>query len=163
MKAAYSNIRPARGVHEGGIIEVTIVPKEWISDIPVYDFKTGKVIEPLSLLPGKYFIVLTLTPESYEYDEKEKINKSGSYYEVSMSGTTNYLDASLQQVLESLRYHELVAIVTDKKRRKKLVGDKYAGMTLQISHKQTSAQGGTQSVNINLIMESEDLPPFYEP
>src|SRR5881392_728476 len=113
MKQVYGNIAFTTGAQVAGICEIKIAPREWLASDPVIDFATGKILTDLALTDDKEFLILTLTQDSYEYNEKPKNNRGGSYYEVSCNGTINDLDSTTQQMLESLRYHEFVAIIKD--------------------------------------------------
>ena len=82
--------------------------------------------------------------------------------ELSFSGTTNDLDPDSQQVFETLRYHQLVAKVKDRQKNR-LIGNREAGMAFQISDRESNQAAGTKVISIDMIMESEDLAPFYKP
>jgi hypothetical protein len=162
MKPAYSSVALKEGPHKGGIISIQIAAKEWLDDDIVIDFLTGKVTSAVTFLSTHNWLTLTFTPNSYEYDEKPKSNKSGSYYEVSAAGIINYVDAALQQVLETLRYNQLVCLLTDRNQQLKLIGNKNFGMIFTIEQKNANNQSGVQQVPVSFYLETEDAPPFYE-
>lgn len=157
MKQAYTSLTPATGAHVAGIVSIALAPREWLAAEPVVDFNTGKILVPLSFVAGKSLLPFQLVPDGYDYTEKPKSNKSGSFYEVSCTGTLNALTPEGQQVLESLRYHELVAVVKDRKKRNKLIGTKTAGAVLQVGYRQNS----TEALTLELSIEVEERPPFY--
>ncbi len=161
MKPVYTDLALRAGAHTGGLCSVKIAPKEWLAADPVIDFNTGTIVQEIQLISGKSFLNFSFTEESYDYSEKQKVSKAGLFYEITLSGLLNHINAAMQQTIETLRYHELVAIVTDRKKRKKFVGSMDAGLHFQLNSKHTNAQGGIQSGAIDLVMESEFLPPFY--
>lgn len=162
MKPAYANLSLATGVRHAGICTIKIVPREWIVADPVVDFNTGKVLTALQLLNGHTWLTLEFAPTTYEYEEKPKSNKSGSYYEVTLSGIINKYTWDVHQVVETLRYHECVAQITDRYKKTKLVGDKESGLIVTVGNNVKNTQGGQQQVQIQLAMECEGLPPYYE-
>lgn len=151
------------GVGNYGIVSIQVVPREWVDGTITIDFATGRVVDPILLLPGRDWITLEFTQPSYDYEEKSKSNKSGSYYEITCGGILNYNDADTMQVLETLRYHQLVAIVKDREKRLRLVGDNDNGLTLSKSFKQQNINSGTEVVQIDMMMESERSAPYYVP
>ncbi len=155
MKPAYSDIFLKPGAVNHGIVSVKVVPREWLSADPVIDFNTGKVIAAVSLAAGRSWILLDFAATTYKYDEKLKSTRPGSFYEISLSGSFNNYDSLIQQVTDSLRYHELVAIVMDRNKRIKLAGTKEAGFGV-------SPANNIYSGHIDLLMESEFPAPFYE-
>ena len=114
------------------------------------------------LFPNKNWLKLQLVESSYEFDEKPKSNKGGSYYETSLSGTSNDLSADLLQVLETLRYSEFVVIAMDRQKRYRIIGNQDAGMVMQITNKQINNQGGNQIITIDFTIQTETLSPFLE-
>jgi hypothetical protein len=154
MKPVYANLTLQKGSTNHGIVSVRAVPKEWLANEPSVDFATGKIIKPVLLAPGKNWIGLQFTESSYKYDEKPKSNKSGSYYEITLSGSLNNYDSQLQQVMETLRYHELVAVVMDRNKRMKLAGSTTSGFVFSPTNNMYAAV-------VDLIMESEAPAPFY--
>jgi hypothetical protein len=158
MKPVYSDLSPKRGVHVAGICSIQIVPREWLETPIAIDFTTGKVIVEVDLVADKEWINLGLLEESYDYDEKPKSSKSGSFFEVAAGGVTNDLSPEILQTLETFRYHEFIAILKDKQQRYRIVGDQDAGMVLQFA----SSQGNILKVDISLQMQTEAAPPYYE-
>ncbi len=158
MKPAYDNINLTYGVHEGGICKIEIAPMEWLSEKLTIDFATGTV-HPPSLLEGKEWLVVTLTPDSYSYVSSPKIGKAGSYYETEIGGVANDIDKSILQVLQTLRYHQFVVKALDLKKRQRICGDIDTGMILQITDANTNENGGKLSVGISLRAEHEKINP----
>lgn len=161
MKPAYNNLRPYTGAHVAGIVQIQVAPREWLTADPAIDFNTGKVPAAIVLQPGKQWVVLDLIADSYDYQEKPKVGKGGAFYDVSIGGTLNGLDAVMQQVLETLRHHELVVVLKDKQKRQKLVGNRTAGCLLQVAYREQSKNGGESVASIDLGIEVEERPPFY--
>lgn len=163
MKPIYGNIEPATGALYSGICTLKIVPKEWVYSYIDIDFTSNTVLYEPVLLEDKSWLIITLTEKSYEYTETPKYIKAGQYYEINFSGTTNDLSPELLQILETLKYHEFIAITKDRHGRQKLIGNNATGLILSISNKEENADGGTQTVTIQLSMENEFAAPFYNP
>ena len=162
MKPSYSNINLTTGHYAGGIYKIKIAPKEWLAFPITPNFSSGKVIDEVLLQDGKEFIELECAPDTYEFDEKPKSNRGGSYFEITIQGTVNNVTPELLATLETLRYHEVVAILYDKRRRLKVVGNEYAGLVFRYSNKEDSTkQGGLQICAIDLTMDSDKASPFY--
>lgn len=162
MKPVYSNITIATGARLAGIFQIQIAPREWLTVNPIIDFSTGKVLTPLSFIAGKSLLTLTFTPDSYNYEEKPKSSKGGDFYEVNVTGTINTVNEDLHQVLETMKRHELVTLVKDRKKRTRLVGSMDAGMQMKINYRQNNTNGGNEIATIDLLQDVEDSPPFYE-
>lgn len=161
MKPSYNNITVGTGARTSGLYSIKVVPREWLAADPVADVITG-VVSDVPLKFGKEWIDLFFTELSYDYNETPKSNnKAGDYFEVTAGGSINELTPELQRTIETLRYHEFVAIVQDKNDRVKVIGDTVAGMQLQMDYKQSNSNGGTEISTIKLSMEVEDRPPFY--
>lgn len=163
MKSVYSDLIYQKDIHSAGIWKMQITPREWLSADPVIDFETGVVLNAVTLLPNKFWLQLQLTPRSYDYQEIPKTTKSGDYYEVSAVGLLNTFNSQLQQVLETIRYSEVVAVVYDRNKRRKLAGTSSAGMKLSVTHFHKNAPVAVQQLQISLASQSEYLPPFYNP
>ncbi len=162
MKPVYSNVDLKPGAHNGGIITIQVAAKEWLSSDPVISFMSGKVTTAITLLEGFNWLTLEFTPGSYTYDEKPKQSKPGTYYEVTAAGIINYSDPDLQQVLQTLRYHQVVAIVTNRNKFRKVVGNTEYGMIPQIGNIITNAASGKEYAEFSLLAQTEASPPFYE-
>ncbi len=162
MKPVYSGVVLQTGNHNGGICVIEIAPKEWLQNDVVIDFDTAKILTPLVLTGTHSWLKLEFTPNSYDYDEKPKSGKSGTYYEVSAAGIINYSDAALQQALETIRYSQVVCKLTDRNKYIKLVGSKSFGMLLSITSTNTNKSNGEQTASLSFYLETEDAPPFYE-
>ena len=161
MKQSYTSLKPATGLQVSGICLLQVAPREWLATDPVIDFTTGRVTTPLSFIAGKSLLTLELTADSYDYTEKPKSSRGGTFYDIGCVGTLNELTPESQQVLESLRHHELVLITKDRKKRLRLIGTKAAGCVLQVTYRQASTSGGVEVATIDLSMECEERPPFY--
>lgn len=163
MLNSYANLKFTEGPYAAGTCFIKAVPREWLLYPIAADFNTGKIIDEILLQPGREFIKLELVPDSYEFDEKPKSNKGGNYFVVTVQGTLNNLTPELLLTLETLRNHELVVILKDRRQRWRVTGDQDAGMTLQFSNKEDSTrQGGLQTVAIDLSMDAEKAALFYE-
>lgn len=163
MKSVYSDIKNISGEHIAGIVDIMITPREWLAADPVIDFETGKVLQALSLKTNKFFLLLQLANASYSYEEKPKASKSGDYYEISASADLNTFNYSIQQALETLRYSECIAVIRDRNKRRKLIGMGYSAMKLSVTHSHKNAPSSEEKVTLDLVYESEGLPPFYNP
>ena len=163
MKPVYKSLPLQTGILNTGIYTVHVAPREWLAYNIAIDFSTGKVTREATLLPGKNWLLLEFAPQSYDFDEKEKTNKSGSYYDISIVGDLNKYDAAVHQVLETIRYHELVAIVTNRNRLKQIVGNMEAGLRRTFNSKKLNNSYGHEDLHIELRMEAEDPSPFYDP
>lgn len=161
MKPVYSDLNLSTGSHVAGICNVKVAPREWLTEDPVIDFTTGKILTAAAFIAGKTWLTLEFVAQSYDYNEKLKSNKSGSFYEISLSGVLNKYDADVQQVIDTIRYHEMVALVKDKKNKTKFLGNTQEGMAVAGDHT-IKNNPGEERLQINLFMESEAPAPFYE-
>lgn len=161
MKQVYSNITPSRNVHTGGIFNLQVVPREWVTNEIEIDFTTNTILTPLILEEGREWLTLQLVEDSLSYSEKPKSNAAGSYYEISTGGLLNYHDADLLQLLETLRYHEFIVLTKDKRKQYRLVGTITNGMILQITHDEDEQNGGTSRTGFSFAIDLEKLPPYY--
>jgi len=161
MKPVYSNIQPITGPLVTGICTLKILPREWLASPLAIDFSSNTILTEPALVDGRAWIDLQLVEPTYEYNEKPKTSKGGSYYEISLTGTINNITYDSLQTLETLRYHEFIALVKDRQGRSKIVGDIDTGMQMQISHKETNDRGGNQTIAIELFMLSGAATPFY--
>lgn len=163
MKQVYSDLKYQQDIHTAGIWKMQITPREWLASDPVIDFETGIVLQAVALKANKFWLAVELTPRSYDYQETPKNVKSGDYYEISATGLLNTFNSALQQVLETIRYSELVAVITDRNKRRKLIGNTTAGMKLSITHNHKNAPAGLETLQLSLSAQLEDLPPYYNP
>ncbi len=162
MKPIYNNLTLTTGAYFAGISKIKIVPREWITEPIEIDFETGKVINEVLLAEGKQWLNLELTENSYDFEEKIKSSRSGEYYDIVIQGTINNISPELLQILETIRYHEMVAVAMDRQRRWKVIGNKDAALLFRFSNKENNNQGGQQICSIDLSMQSEHTSPFYE-
>lgn len=163
MKPTYSNIKFTEGLYTAGHYLIQIVPREWLLDAIIPDFNTGKVIDEILLQDGRAWLNLECVPDTYEFDEKPKSNRGGSYFEVTVQGTINNITPELLAALETMRHHEIVAVLKDKQRQLKVVGNIDTGMVFRFANKEDSSkQGGMQVCAIDMVMDSDTATPFYE-
>lgn len=163
MKPVYNNIKPTTGVHLAGLIKILIAPKEWLDAPIVVDFNTNKVLTPATITGiGRSWLTLDLTADSYQFVEKPKNSKAGEFFDCSLNGLVNYIDAPLLQQLETIRFNEVVAIITDKNKRLRIVGDTVKGMNFSFGLKNDNANAGVQEVSIDLLLQLATPAPFYE-
>lgn len=160
MLQKYSAIKSIAGNHKGGICTIKIIPKEWLASNWTIDFATGNILS-IDLIPGKDFISLNLIRESYKYNENPKSNKSGTYYDISLSGSSNDIDSPTLQALNTYRYHEWVVLFKDKKNRQRIAGNFTAGMFFEFNNAQENDGGGKQKVDIKFTIQQEDPAAFY--
>ncbi len=163
MKLVYSDIAPAHGPHIAGICSVFVAPRQWLASNPLIDFETGKVLASVELQDNKFWIKIDLLPQTYLFDENHKDSKSGDFKETTLSGTLNFYNYNLQQQLETLRRCQLVVLLTDMNKRRRLIGGMETGMLFKYSHKVNNKNGREEDVQVDMIMDSEDPAPFYNP
>lgn len=162
MKPIYNNLTLTTGAFSSGICKIKIVPKEWLAEPIETDFATGKVIDVILLQDGKQWLTLELAENTYDFDEKLKSGRAGDYYEIIIQGLINNISPELLQILGTLRFHEVVAIVMDRQRRWKVIGNLDAALLFRFSNKENNNQGGQQICSIDLSMQNEHPSPFYE-
>lgn len=163
MQNVYSKISAAIGPHLAGICQIKIAPIEWMNTLLIIDFLTGSIKNNVSFIAGKNFISLELIPETYDYIEKPKTNKQGSFYEISLSANTNNISVENLQILNTYRHHQFILLAKNKQGQLKLIGNKDAGMIFNFGNKETNNNGGTQLVTVDFNMDLEDPAPFYAP
>ena len=161
MKQVYENILLHEGSHIAGICKLQIAPREWLSSNIIIDFNTGKIKTAINFITGRNWLDIELTLPSFEFDEKPKSNKSGQYIELAVAGTINNFTASVQQVIETLRYSEFVVLLTDANNNMRLIGDAESGMVLSPDHSVKNAVN-EERLQLSFIMESETTAPIYE-
>lgn len=159
MQQKYSNIQPHTGVHFGGICNVRIAPKEWLAGEVVKNFLTN-IVTSVPLKPSREFLTLKLIDQSYSFSEKVKNADAGQYFDIEISGESNHIDPSVLQVLETLRHHKFVAIVTDMKGRNRIVGNTFNGLTLMFGTTNGNSTGGEEHLPISLTMQSPEPAPY---
>lgn len=162
MKSVYDNIPLQPGAHTGGIFSIFVIPKDFVTADPVIDFNTGKVTTALTLADEKDWQELQFTPDSYDYDETPKSPRTGTYYEITLKGVLNNVTPDTQQIINTLRYHELICLVKDRQKNIKLVGDRQFGMILQFNSSNLNTSGGKKTIPVVLSFDSEHPAPFYE-
>ncbi len=160
MKPSYAPIALQPGTHQAGIVSIQVAPKEWLDNNLVQDFAT-KNVAMLPLKAGKTLINLDFTHPSYEYNEKPKTSKNGAFTEVTLSGLLNYTSPEAAASLETLKYHELIAVVTDSRRQRRIVGDKDFGLTLSFFSKNGNTANASHATEVIMTIEVEEVPPFY--
>lgn len=160
MLQKYSSIKSIAGNHQGGICTIKIIPKEWLQRNWTVDFATGNILS-INLVPGKDFIALNLISETYKFVENPKSNKSGTYYDISLSGNSNDIDSAALQALNTYRYHEWVVLFRDKKNRQRIAGNFTAGMIFEFNNAQENDGGGKQKLDIKFTIQQEDPAAFY--
>lgn len=159
----YNNLKPKSGKNPGGICSILIADIDWIQNKIKRDFSTGKILTPIQFYPGRDFIQVNFLEKTYNYTETPKETKSGSYFEILVAGTLDYMDAALQQQLESLRYKQVISVVQFMPGGEKIIGNKDFGLNLRFSHKNaTDNNGGLLSIPVEISGNTVDSPPFYE-
>lgn len=159
IKPAYNSLPYKTGPHTGGIVRMHVAPKEWLTSDIIVDFETNQVVNNITLAAGRSWLSLGFTAPSFEYDQEPKTDKRGDYYEVHAAGTLNNYDHALQQTLETLRYHQLIGIITDREKRQRLVGNAEKGFKNFNRHAIKNSPGET-SVALKFLIELADAPPF---
>jgi hypothetical protein len=158
MNQVYEDILLEPGAKVNGIYQVKIVPKEWILEGPIIDMFTGTV-STLKLKTGYDWLNLSFTPKSYLYDEKSRSDKGGVFYDKLISGLLNAYNEDLHSILETFRYHQFVATVTDRNKIPKVIGDGDNGMKLKFDPRSSNNNGGQQLLQIELRMQGETTSP----
>lgn len=158
MKSAYASIGLLPGARNTGSIGILLAPREWISSIADPNFSTG-IISSVQFHAGKEWIELEGIPESYQFEEKPKTNKSGDYFEISARAIINQLTPEIQKKLNTYLYSEFVAVLKNKSGYLKLIGNQEQGMILKMDHDQTN----TQRLSIELTIDQIDPAPYYQP
>lgn len=157
MKQVYNNLTSKQGSISNGLCKLKIAPKEWIDGVIVSN--TNGVVTAAPLIAGKNWIEFELNPTSFEFIEDEKENAAGKYFEISISGVFNDTGFDKRQVLETLRYHEFVAISTFKDNTKKITGTESFGLKLNVQNK---TPHNTSSYIINLKLVAEESSPHFQ-
>lgn len=160
MLQKYSSLKSITGNHRGGICTIKLIPKEWLANNWEIDFATGNIIT-IPLEPGKDFILLKLIESSYKYLENPKSNRSGSYYELSLTGTSNDIDSATLQTLNTYRYHEWVVLFKDKKGRQRIAGNFTTGMQFEFNNAQENDNGGKQKADVKFTIQQEHPASFF--
>ena len=131
MKQVYADLSPATGVHVAGICTIQIAPITWLQTEWIQQFLSGKVMS-IALLPGKQMISLELLQQSYKFNEQPKDSKAGTFYDISIAGTSNYTDDALLQVLNTYRYQQWFALIKDRNANYRICGNINAGLSLSL-------------------------------
>ena len=159
MKQVNADIKSKTGAHFKGITKIQVAAKEWVSNTIDIDFSTGKVITALTFVAGCGWEEIQFIPGSYNFEEKSKDTKNGSVYDITVTGIMNNNDAATQQLIESIRNHELIVLVTDKTQAIKLAGTLDRGMIAKFSPKTNS---NTEQIEFTAAVENEFLTPYYD-
>lgn len=107
-------------------------------------------------------ISLDLVPDSYIFEEKPKESRAGQFFQVMVQGNINDITPELLTSLNTIRNHEVIAILHDKRGRKKIVGDETSALLFRFGNKEDNTkQGGIQVCSIDMTMDSENTAPFY--
>jgi len=162
MKPVYSNIEPSADVHKAGVVQLLLAPREWLSEAFEIDFSTNKVIDPVTFIAGRSWLQTEFAGESITYNENERYSDAGRYYEIVAAGVLNYLDEDLLQLIETLRYHEFVVVLMDRKKKYRIAGTYDKGMLLTVNSTERAEDGGEKRVSFSFAGEQEQLPPFYD-
>lgn len=161
MKPVYFSIPVYPGEHSGGLTKILVAPREWLAEPFTRDFESGVVIGPVQLINNQSFIELQCIPGSYAIDVKPKQAKTGSYNEITVSGTLNNSITNVLQTLQTLRYSELIVVTQDRRKRKRIIGHIDTAMQLSFNEKLQNKQSGQHSIDFDLVMELEETPPYY--
>ncbi len=163
MKNIYSDIKFTPGLYAAGIYSILIAPREWLLFPLQINFATGIVDHEVHLAPERKFLQLDLVPDSYVFEEKPKESRGGPYFQTQVQGNINNITPELYSSLSSITNHEVIAILYDKRGRKKIVGTHESALNVRFTNKEDSSrQGGIQIVSIDLSMDTENLAPFYD-
>ena len=157
MKPAYQNIIQKTGAHSAGISKIEIAACHWLQLPVILDLKTGTVDVPVSL--SKPLLEFNFTQKSIKYAEKPKNTKAGTFYEITIQGLGNTIDKDLLRVIETIRFDNLIVIITDCD-SKRIIGNESQGMVLQASAENNS---NANVLGYDIVFSSPYPPPFYLP
>lgn len=156
MKPVYDNIKLKTGAQNSGICKIEIAPISSISIDIEPDVRTGEVKTPVALTGSLY--LLEFLKDSCKFKEPVKSSKAGDYYEISIIGTLSALDASVRNILETLRFEKLMVILTEPEKTKRIIGNKTHGMELKYS---TENNSSASQIVIELFLSSATTAPYY--
>lgn len=160
MKQAYSNISLATGIHNAGICNIKIAPREWVINLITVDFVTGFIKAPISFIAGKEWLKIDLIPNTVEHEEKPKISRAGHYYEKTFGGTSNNLSPELYKSITTLLEHEFIILYTNVRGEKKLIGNNKVGNILQVTFTEEN-KNNALSIGFSFTMDEENLSHYY--
>lgn len=106
------------------------------------------------------FYPLMLVANTFQYSCMPKRSAAGPYYDVKLSGDTNYLTQEKLNHLETFKYCRMQVLVVKKNGTTILVGSPQEGMNFEFSVEEENKQEGLFKVSINLYGQSQDAPPF---
>jgi|SRR6185437_1803712 len=162
MKQVYADLAYLQEPHSAGLCSLQVTPREWLASDPVIDFESGRVMQTIPLQAGKFWLGMQLTQGSYYYLETPKNDKAGDSYVVTAGGLLNTFNYQFQQVLETMKQSELVAVLTDRNKRKKIIGDTAGGLKMVVTHSHKN-NPGEEKLSIDFTYQCEGLPPYYNP
>ncbi|HRN79986.1 MAG TPA: hypothetical protein PKY29_04505 [Ferruginibacter sp.] len=160
MKLQYGDIVTQSGAHTGVICKLEIIPREWLSSDVVISHTTGNVVSLPTPFPGRSFFTLHVIPESLKFLQKPAISKAGPMYSTTINGRTNLITPLQRQTLETLRHHELLAVVTFGDGRRRVVGSKYEGLKFSFEELTDNNGGGRYEAALDFFGEFENTSPF---
>lgn len=158
MKQVYGAIKQKTGVLNKGIVKIKVAAKEWVTNSVLIDFSTGAVITALTFSTGKGWKEIELAPYTYDYEEKPKLTKHGTVYEAIASGILNNNDTTTYQLIESIRYHELIVLCIDKVGDTKIIGNTEKGASIFFGQKTGSS---SEQISVSISLETDKLCPYY--
>jgi hypothetical protein len=161
MKPSFGNLLLKTGIHIAGICKIEIAPKEWISTAFEPDFLTGAINTPISLVFGRSWLKLELTPDSVEFSEKPKQAKGGEYFETTLSGSFNDLSIANLAKLITIKDHELVVKISDAEKTTRVLGTIDKGCNISIAQRNRNSSGGTKETTFLLSINTVTPAPYY--
>ncbi len=159
MKQLYGQIKPITGGYIAGIYTIKILPVEWLVTKWKPSFKHG-VVPDIFIEEGRDLLSIDLIQNTYKYTEKPKQANSGTYYDISLTGTSNDIDQDTMQILNTYRYHQWLVLLTDTNKRIKIIGNKDAGLIFSFDNDEDTDKR-EQQVKIGFTMQSEYPALFF--
>lgn len=152
----------AYGNNLGGICSFRFVPKEWLTSDIILDPVTGTVTDTPTLIAGKTWLNASVMDNTMVYQEQEKEEKGGKYYEATLSGLF-YKDETARHVsLATLRFQELVVIYTDQNKQKRIIGNGQKAMSFTVDYNTGKALKDASTFTFSLTHQLTEPAPIYE-
>jgi hypothetical protein len=145
----------------GGFCYFSYCPIEWLAADIVVDFETGEVLTPVTLLAGKSMYRIKAIKDTAEFEEKEVVNQSGSYFEQSVKLILNKDSRERYIITNTLRYHRLLVIHYDNNKVSRIIGNIKTGMQFKSDFKIEPKVSDKNFYSLELSHQSESRAPIY--
>ncbi len=163
MQPVIDNLLVDETANYGGLCYLNFCPVEWLAQDVVIDFATGKVLTPVVLIPDKSLLRVKPIKDTAEFEEKEAVSQSGSYFEQTLKFTLNKDSAGRNRVTDTLRYHRLLVIYYDNNKVARVIGNIKSGMQFKSDFKIDAKVSDKNYYPVELTHQSEDRSPIYSP